>query len=318
MLKELKFCMGSVAKKDFIPALTHFVIENGRVRGFNGVLALSTPIPFDIQCRPKADMLIKAIANCEDTIQLAMTPAGRLSVKSGKFKTFIDCVQEETAHALPEGALTKFDGAALFEGIKKVAPFIGSDASRRWAQGILIRDGSLFATNNVILVQYWIGNAFPNIINIPKPAVVEMLRINEPPLFAQIGESSITFHYSEDRWLRTQLYSTEEWPDLSRILDKPSNQQPIQEELFKALEAVKPFTDKSGSVLYCNNVVTTHMDEAEGSRYEVEGIPETGRYNIEMLQLLDGVVTTIDWSLYPEPCLFSGGMLRGAIVGMKL
>ena len=80
MLSELRFVQGAVAKKDFIPALTHFVIEDGAVRGYNGMLALCSPIPFNIACKPRADALVKAIANCTETVQLAMTAAGRLSV----------------------------------------------------------------------------------------------------------------------------------------------------------------------------------------------------------------------------------------------
>lgn len=317
MLQALKFCAGSVAKKEYIPSLTHFVIEYGTVRGFNGTLALSSPIPFDIACRPKAETLIKAIANCEDTIQLSMTPAGRLTVKSGSFKIHIDCVQEDTPHALPEGDIVNFDGEALLTGIKAVAPFIGNDASRRWASGILIENQSLFATNNVMLVQYWLGQSFPNVVNIPREAVKEMLRIDEAPTHAQMTESSITFHYSENRWLRTQLYSTTEWPDLGKILDQPSQQFIIDEDIFKGLEVIKPFVDKQGTVLFAEGKITTHMDESDGASFEVEGLCHEGKYNIGMLELLNGAAKTIDWTTYPKPCLFQNDRLRGAIIGMR-
>ena len=73
MLNELKFVQGSVAKKDFLPALTHFAIADGKVRGYNGSIALCSPIPFDIVCNPKAEPLVRAIANCSDTVALALT-----------------------------------------------------------------------------------------------------------------------------------------------------------------------------------------------------------------------------------------------------
>ena len=76
MLTSLKFVQGAVAKKDFLPALTHFVIENGTVRGYNGMLALCSPIPFDIACKPKAESLVKAIANCNETVTLSLTQRG--------------------------------------------------------------------------------------------------------------------------------------------------------------------------------------------------------------------------------------------------
>jgi DNA polymerase III sliding clamp (beta) subunit (PCNA family) len=315
MLTSLRFCAGSVAKKDLVNALTHFLIANSKVRGFNGILALCSPIPFNISCKPKAETLIKAIANCEDTVMLTLTPAGRLSVKSGVFKAYIDCIQEDTMMVEPEGVVINFDGNALLKGIKAVAPFIGEDASRPWANGVLVKDKSLFATNNVMLVQYWLGVEFPHIVNIPKGAIKEMLRIGEPPTHAQVAENSITFHYEGDRWLRTQLYITE-WPDLGKVLNVASNQGPLDERLFDALEVVKPFVDKQGSIFISAGKITTHPDENEGASYDVPDLQDEGKFNIEMLNLLKGV-KTIDWSTYPRPCMFQSDSLRGAIIGMR-
>jgi DNA polymerase III sliding clamp (beta) subunit (PCNA family) len=317
MLKALKFCQGAVAKKDFLPALTNFVIEYGRIRSFNGVLALCSPIPFDIACKPAATTLIKAIANCEDTVQLSLTKAGRLSIKSGKFKAFVDCIQGDTVHAVPEGLIVNFDGVTFLKGLKTVAPFIGSDASRPWANGVLFERNSFYATNNVMLVQYWLGFDFGSALNVPREAVQEMLRIGEPPTYAQVAQGSITFHYEGDRWLRTQLFDTKGWPNIDAVLDKASTQQPIQEGLFKALSVVKPFVDKAGVILFEDEGITTHTDETEGASYGVQGLKADGKYNIAMLEILEGSAVTIDWSLYPKPALFCGENLRGAIVGMK-
>lgn len=316
MLKGLKFVSGAIAKKDYVPSLKHFRIDGNRVRGFNGTLALCSPLPFDIACKPEAVSLIKAIANCEDTIQLSLTKAGSLSIKSGVFKVNIKCIEEDTPHVEPEGAVVQFDGQILLDGLKAVERFIGNDASRVWGTGVLVKDGSLFATNNVVLVQYWIGAAFPNVVNIPHAAVKEMLRIGEPPIFAQLAANSITFHYLEDRWVRTQLLVTE-WPDLGRILNKESQQLPIDERLFKGLETIKPFVEKNGCVIFKDNHISTHDDGAEGAEYYIPDLLWEGRYHISMLELLEGVAQTIDWSTYPSPCIFQGGMLRGAIIGMR-
>lgn len=223
MLNALKFCQGSVAKKDFVPELKHFAIKNGRVRGFNGILALSSPIPFDIDCKPKAEALVKAIANCTETVLLTMTPAGRLSIKSAAFKVNIDCLQEDTLHVEPEGETIEIDGTQLLKGLRVVAPFIGDDASRPWSNGVLLKDQSMFATNNATLIEYWHGSKFPHVVNLPRDAVREMLRINETPVSAQLTSNSISFHYSNDKWLRTQLYDADAWPDLGKVLNRDSS-----------------------------------------------------------------------------------------------
>lgn len=317
MLTELKFVQGAVAKKDFIPALTHFRIENGTVRGFNGVMAICCPIPFNLSCSPKAEMLVKAIGNCEETIAMHLTPAGRLSIKSGKFKAFVDCIGGETPHALPEGDSVAIDGDTLLRALKALSPFLGDDASRPWSNGVLFTGNSAFATNNVILAEYWTSMNLPHAINIPKTAVTEILRIGEPPVSMQMTENSITLHYSEQRWLRTQLFDAS-WPDLSKILDRESKPAPLNEELFAALEVLKPFADKYGSVIFRGDgVVATHHDATEGACYELENFAHAGVYNVDMLYKLKGAAAMIDWTTYPEPCMWFGENLRGAIIGMR-
>lgn len=315
MLTSLKFCAGSIAKKDFVIELKHFAIKDGRVRGFNGTMALSSPIPFDIDCKPNAEQLVKAVSNCSDIIQLSLTKAGRLSIKSGVFKAFIECVEGDHAFVEPEGDIVNFDGKVFLAGLKATAPFIGSDASRPWANGILVRGQSMFATNNVMLVEYWLGDTFPCVVNIPRAAVKEMMRINEAPTHAQVCLNSITFFYSGDRWLRTQLYENS-WPDLAPIINKVSTQQAIDPLLFTALDAVKAFVNKLGAIYFLPGEIRTHEDDQEGAGFSVPGAVWEGKYNIDMLYLLKDMLT-IDWSAYPKPCAFSNERLRGVVIGMR-
>ena len=320
MLKELKFVSGAVAKKDLLPAMTHFCIEGGHVRSYNGTLALSSPIAFNLDCKPKATDLVKAINNCNETITLSMTDTGRLRIQSGSFKAFIECVQGDTPHVMPEGEEIHFDGEQLLKAVTTLERFVGSDASRPWSNGILLRGQSAFATNNVCLVEYWTGFQFPLVVNIPLLAVREMLRINEAPTHGQVTENSITFHYEDGRWIRTQLYNTE-WPDLAKVLDAPCKAEPLSDIIFEGAESLKPFADKMGRVYLEGETMRTHLDPNEGASFSLEGhVPYDleGIYQIEMLKLLKGVATSIDFSLFPSPAIFYGDRLRGAIVGMKL
>jgi DNA polymerase III sliding clamp (beta) subunit (PCNA family) len=316
MLEALKFVQGSVAKKEFIPALTHFVIENHTVRGYNGVIALSSQIPFDIACKPRAEALIKAIGSCDSTVQLSLTQAGRLSVRSGKFRALVECVDGPTPHAVPGGIACPVDGPALLAGLRAVAPFIGEDSARPWCQGVLLRGPSIYATNNVTLVEYWAGSTLPVVVTLPKATVKELLRIDEPPLHAQYDASSVTFHYGAGKWLRSHLLPND-WPDLSRILDVAANPVEVSPELFSALAIVKPFVNKNGAVRFTSDGIQTHTTIEEGAAYELDGLFSHGVFNLNMLNLLKGVALTADFSTYPKPCLFFGERLRGAIVGLR-
>lgn len=318
MLNSLKFVMGAVSKKDMVPEMKHFAIRQGRVHAYNGRLALSSPIPFDLDCYPKADTLYKAIQNCEETVQMSLTAAGKLKVVSGDFKAMVPCLEKSELHSLPAGDILELDGDALLQAFKLLEPFIGDDASRPWANGILLKDGCAHATCNVVLVQYWLGLQLPHSLNIPFQAVREVLRVNEPPAQLQIEQNSITFHFTDGRWIKSSLF--ENWPNISPILDRITSDglQPIDTRIFDALKKLKPFTDKTEQVIFTAGAVSTHADEnEEGGRIALPGSEMTGIHSLSMLMLLKGVATYADFSTYPNPCSFQGTNLRGAIIGRR-
>jgi hypothetical protein len=318
MLRELKFVQGAVAKKDLLPAMTHFRIEGGTVRSYNGTLAISCPIPLDIDCCPKADSMVRAIGNCQDATTISVTPTGKLSIRSGKFKALVDTIEGETPHVQPAGEPFAFDGEQFVEACKVLEPFIGTDASRPFTNGVLLDGQSAYATNNTCLVQYWLGAAFPLRVNVPRAAIKEVLRVGEPPTHGQVDANSITFHYTDGRWIRSQLLDTA-WPmDLiTGLLDRPCTPYQLPEDFFAGLATIKSMADGTSRVYLRDGALRTHADHDQGAAYEVE-LPAEGLYNLQMLGLLEGVVDTIDLALYPGPALFFGERLRGAIIGMKM
>lgn len=317
MLDALKFVQGAVAKKDFVPALTHFHIGGGRIKGFNGKVALSCPIDLNLDAAPKAVPFIKAVQTCKDTVQLNMTPTGRLSIKSGGFKAFIDCVDNASyPDVQPEGEVVRLDGEFL-KALKVLAPFIADDASRPWARGILFRGMSATATNNIVILEYWLGYPFPAEINVPKAAVQELLRIGEEPTHLQVSESNVTFHFEGDRWLRTQVYDLS-WPDVGKVLNRDSEQAPVPEGFFPSLLDLTPFVDELGRIFLREGRMTTTPDEGIGATVELPGLPADGCFHHKQLSLLEGVADSIDFAQYPAPCMFYGDRVRGAIVGMRI
>jgi hypothetical protein len=314
MLSALKFVQGAVAKKDFVAALTHFHIANGKVVGYNGSLALCGPIDLDLEVTPKAVPFVRAIQACKETISMHVTENGRLSVKSGKFKAFIDCIAEPYPGIAPEGAEIKLDGSFL-KAIKILSPFIAEDASRPWARGILFRGPSAYATNNVVIVEHWLGFNFPVEVNVPKSAVTELLRIDEEPERLQVTDTSITFHFSGGRWLRTQTYDLN-WPDIAKVLNRDSNPVDIPPGFFTALEDLTYFVGESGAILFKEDgAMTTSSTEGVGATVAVEPFGAVGIYNIDQLKLLVGVAERADFT--QSPAMFFGDHVRGAIVGMR-
>jgi DNA polymerase III sliding clamp (beta) subunit (PCNA family) len=318
MLDSLRFVQGAVAKKDFVPALTHFSIRGGVITGYNGALALCSPIALDLDCCPRAMPFIKAIQTCRETIQLHLTDKKRLSIKSGSFKALIECTEEEYPEVEPEGEMVEFGKGVLIQTLELLEPFVSEDASRPWSRGILFKGDSAFATNNVVLVERWLGGArFPGALNIPASAIKELLRIGEDPVAIQVGERSATFHFDGGRWLLTQSYPTD-WPDLARVLQVESSPLPFPDGLWQAIEDIRPFVDATGRFYMRPGAIdTSHESAGAAAAVDVPGVTHDACFHIDHFRLLQNTATRIDLTSWPKPCQFFGDKLRGAIVGIR-
>ena len=318
MLAELKFVQGAVAKKDFIPSLTHFEIKNRTIKGFNGSLALCAPIDVELDIKPRAVPFVKAIQGCKgNTVQLTVTKTGRLSIKAGKFKALVECTDEEFPTVDPEGDWVSLEGIDFIPALKKLLDFTGEDASRRWSLGILFRGSKAYATNNIVLMEYDLGVHFPVEINVPKTAVAELIRIGKPPVGIKLSTTSVTFMYDQNHWIKTQLYDLG-WPDLNRVLSRETEMVEVQESWFDAVESVSPFVDELSRVYFKDSTITTVSEnDAAGGTVEMEDFPYCCVFNHKYFMSLRGVISHIDLNAYPAPCLFKGPNVRGALMGMK-
>lgn len=320
MLTALKFVRGAVAKKDFQPALTHFLISDGFVMGYDGVIALCSPIDLDVEAAPKAIPFVKAIERCtSEQIVVNLTETGKLRLRSGRFRATIECTEEQEVlrHIRPEGEdVRTSDG--LVSAFSALEPFIGTDASRPWAMGILLRGFSAYATNNIIVAEYWLGEGLPE-VNLPLSAIRELTRIGEQPHRIQLGTNSVTFHFSGDRWLRSQLLSTD-WPDVAGLFDRAfsmGNLQPFPPGFFEAIDTLSPFVETEGRILFREGCMTTVIEGGVGASVDIVGLPEMGAYHHKQLSLLKDRAAQIDFTAHPQPCPFVGKNLRGIFLGMQ-
>lgn len=321
MLDALRFVQRGVARREIVPGLTHFRIVDGRCTGFNGLVSLSSPVEIGFNVAPQAGHFIKALDACEDTIQLVMD-GGNLLVRSGRFRTAVPCIPVESVPpTFPEGALV-YPHDSILSAFKALRPFIGYDASRPWATGILLSGQSAYATNNIIVSEYWLGTPFGSVINVPAYLVEEVTRVNEPVTSLQIAGGSITFHYGDGKWIKGQLLALD-WPDILGVLNASmlgAAFTPVPLGLKDACATLVKFCDKADARLFLHGTdVRTRLQGAidGGALIELPGLPEHGCYNGQFLIECLTVATTIDLLRYPNPVPFLGDKLRGAICGMR-
>lgn len=295
-----------------------FQIKDGHIKSSNDMVTYCSPIKLDIDCNPNARDLKSAVSKIDATPIFTLNTNGKLSIKSGVFRALIPCSESiPPIEDNPSGRSFEVDGCKLFNVLKKLTPFTSTDISndRVWANGILFRGGNCYATNNVILIQHKSGITFPINALLPLKSILIILKIEGDVIKLQYDSNSITFHYSNGKWLKSRLYNQKWDSRIFEMFNSDSSGRGINPEIFKGVSMVKSDTDNFGSVHFHDNGVSSKNDINDGLFYEIPGLNTKGIYNAHMFGLLEGVIDKVDLSRYPEPARFQGDSLKGLING---
>jgi hypothetical protein len=319
LLTALEFC-SCVSEKLGAAYETHIGLRDNWAIAFNGIVAAGAPIVEDIYCHPHNLLLIEALSKCDENFSLTQLDNGRLSVKSGKFKAVVPCLDPALMQsAAPDPQIVGITN--LFkEAVEAVGVLASENAQHVLTASVLMNGASVISTNRVMLLEYWHGLDLPPNIPLPKQFVSALVKCKKNLIGFGFSNCSATFHFEGGSWLRTQLYN-DEWPDVSSILNRKANMWNIDVNFFKALESVAPFSE-DGNVYSDLNLLKSHADDGAGATFECSGIPKGFIYPIKQLMIMKPFVKKVDYMASgvhdSSYCLvFEGDCLRGVISGRQ-
>jgi len=319
LLTALEFC-SVVSEKIGNPYETHIGLRNNWAIAFNGIVAAGSPIVEDLHCYPHNLMLIEALSKCDENFSLTQLDNGRLSIKSGKFKAVVPCLDPELMqNAFPDPNIAPITNA-FKAAVEAVGVLASENAQHVLTASVLMNGPSVISTNRVMIMEYWHGLDLPPGVPLPKQFVAALAKQKKNLVGFGFSNNSATFHFEDGCWIKTQLYS-DEWPDVGRILNREANLWSIDAGFYKALDAVAAFSE-DGNVYSDLNLLMSHADSALGATHECAGIPKGFVYPIKQLKIIQPHVQKIDWMANgihdSSYCLvFQGGNMRGVISGRQ-
>lgn len=317
LLKALEF-VSCVSEKIGTPFETHVGLKNNWAVAFNGVVAAGAPIEEDIYSYPHTIDFVEALSKCDDNFSLTQLDNSRLSIKSGKFKATIPCLEPALMQeALPDPPIVGINNK-FKEAVEAVGVLASENAQHVLTASVLMNGASVISTNRTMLFEYWHGLDLPPNVPLPKEFVSALCKHKKNLTAFGFSNCSATFYFEDNSWLRTQLYATE-WPDVSRILNIEGNLWSIDSNFFKALDAVAPFSD-DGNVYFDTGMIMSHPENSIGATYECNGLPKGVIYPIKQLKMMQPYVKRIDFNAKgihnSSYCLkFEGDVCRGVISG---
>lgn len=317
LIDSLKFVKSCYAKTDLVPNLTHFVIRQGRITSFNGEVAASCPIALDFDTAPHAGHFYQCVDACKEAVSLTLEK-DKLRIKSGGFKALVKCLDySEVPTIIPMG--TEFSlGVDILPTVEKLIRIIEDDNPKPWANGMLMHGKSCYATNGRVLAEAFLGKLLPT-LNIPKKALLELVRNGEEPEKLIISHDMIFFMLPGDKWIASKTLLTD-WPfdTIKNILSAKPNYKELPAGFWEAIDSLYKFADKSGKVFFLGDVISTHAQMNEdGASFDCPGVLDRGIYDCRQLVAAKPMIDKADFEQYPSaPALFFGGNIRGAIIGM--
>lgn len=314
LIAALKFV--SVAQRDTgQPFQTHSVLTNNTVVAFDGTVAAGHRIEEDLHACPHTLRLIDALAKCGESLSITQLDGERLSIKSDRFKAFVPCVASNIIDVpLPDPPCAVIDDR-LKRGFEVVSVLASDNAQHVVTASILLRAGSMLATNRQVMLEYWHGIDLPPGIVLPKAGVTAVMKAAKPLAKFGFSDRSATFYFEDGSWIRSQLYS-EAWPNVDNVLNQRSNPWPLPELFYKGLDAIMSFSE-NGIVYFTPNVLRSHPSDGIGASYEITGLPGGVAYNAKHLKIVEPYVKTIDFVGADGISYFFGENVRGAITGVR-
>jgi len=302
MLNTLRLVQGAVSEKDMVPVLSHFHIYDGRIQGTNGRLTIDAPIdtPKELTLTVPAARFIKAIDACRKEPVL-IEEDHKLLIKAGRFKAMLPLSTDEfPIGGEPSGEEKPCDGLTAI--LRRLRPFVGDDATRLWACGILIRGGRAYATNNIILASCP-APKFTTDMVLPVQLIDELIRINDEPDMMLIDGSKVGFRWGK-AWLAGKTLA-DEWPPVEDMLpDAP--EEDIPQDLLDAVKRIMPFcpNPKFPVIQFGADGISTEDGDMSAEIAEWE-FPEM-KFHGEQLQLVLKVAKQMDLTKSPAPWAAAG------------
>lgn len=319
-LNALKF-VGSILRGIGPPVETHILLSNKWAVAFNGIISAGHVIEEDLYACPQAKLMIEALSKCTDQLSITQLDINKLSIKSGKFKAIVPCIDPTLLTiSAPDAPIAAIDDRFKV-AIEAVGVLSSDTAHSVYGTSILINGKSVVSTlNGTVIFEYWHGIDLPPAeysLAIPKALVEPLTKSNKKLKSFGFSDNSITFYFEDNSFLKSQQYS-DKWPEVSHILNQLSNPFPVPAGLWEGLAAIAPFSE-TGMCWFQTGSLHSHAETGVGASFEAAGLPKAGPFVIKQLRLLQGHAEAIDF-LAPGPngshsVVFFGKSIRGLIAG---
>lgn len=318
LFNALKFV--SMASKDTKQGAyqTHVHIAGQQVVAFDGVLAAGHPIDEDFVAFPHLEQLMAAIETAGKKLSLTIED-NTLSVTGENIKATVQCLPAEDMHIVSPDENKYPMTDAIKAALEVCMRYTREGAQKIHETAVLLEANSCYGTNSAALVEYWHGVNLPSVI-LPRSFCAAVVKVKSPLVgFGWNDGRSVTFHFEDNSWIKTQLY-TEGYPEGARtIMNIASQPVAVPETFFNAVSAVANFSEDGSVIIENGQVLGLHEHSAVSALYEVKDLlaPTRCKFNADYIMQVSDLIKSYDLTTDPKRLIWFGDNVRGMIMGIN-
>ena len=250
------------------------------VAASDGIVTAAHPIQEDIQTCPQTHPLIEALSTVAQERELSITQLTphALAITSGAFRGLISCVAPaEIPITGPDPTAVQLNpgqGVLMQHALASVASLAVDGSPEAIKAGVYLQAKSAVATDGAALLECWHGVDLPGAVLMPRYAAIAVGATKHALIGLGASASSVTFHFQNGAWLKTQLYA-ERYPNYQHFFDTSPGAKvwaaPL--DFFKAIDTIESFS-KTGTVHFNAQGIASDSTKEQASTYRVEGLPD--------------------------------------------
>lgn len=322
----LAWLKDAIAHKDIVVHLTHVLVKDGNAYASDGRIIAAHPFPHDGPFLVPGELFAKLLNSTAEPRLEVEKECVRVTDKKSKLKGKLSILDPELwpFESSYEGQWTDLP-EELVPGFRQLRPFVSDNATKSWATSIGIKDGYLYATNNIVVARIDLRSVLDPDINLLVPywAVDFVLARTEGLDGFATTESSMLFRWENGGWMRCPLMVGEFPPQAGAIIDaRPEVEAELSPEWLAAFRRVADLTDGPELKLYGNRIVGGSGRELEAEDEAESPVPEGQEFSMwdpgHLRDVIAAGATHFNPSCWPLPARFKGaGKFEGIILGRR-
>jgi len=319
LIEALSFVAAADTGKD-IDKYAYVTMQDNTIVASNDVFAMGAHIDDDVRLCLHGAKLKAALENCGTNFQLTQLDASSVSIKSGKFKATIPCIDPELLTKWQTDPVVAVISDTIKDCFALLHPLVSEKSDRTIDHALHLRPFTGVGTNGGLLFEYYHGHDLPPGLLIPKQTAAVLAKLKPKLHGLGFSKHSATFWFDNNSYLRTKLIDGT-YPDTDRLWygDYASHARSLPTGFYQGLEAIEKFVDNDSVYFVAPNYVSTHPSLNVGANYIMEeALPAGLCYSMNYWKRTRDLVNHVIWPPdHSKPAQLFGANLRALILGKQ-